>query len=76
MHQLDFIGEFLHGKVKNRVTVKLDSRYADYLLEYWSYFLRDLKLLKYMYGMTNWGKLSDDELTECLIEAGFIKYQY
>ena len=29
-HQLDFIGEFLQAKVKNRVFVKLDSRYADY----------------------------------------------
>ena len=27
-HQLDFIGEFLQGKVKNRVFVNLDSRYA------------------------------------------------
>ena len=34
VHQLDFIGEFLKEKVKNRVFVKLDSRYADYLLEY------------------------------------------
>ena len=29
-HQLDFIGEFLQAKVKNRVFVKLDIRYADY----------------------------------------------
>ena len=28
-----------------------------------------------MYGITNYGKLFDDELTEWLIEAGFIKYQ-
>ena len=30
VHQLDFIEEFLQGKVKNRVFVKLDSIYADY----------------------------------------------
>ena len=30
VHQLDFIGEFLQAKVKNRVSVKLDSRYLDY----------------------------------------------
>ena len=30
-HQLDFIGEFLQAKVKNRVFVKSDMRYADYL---------------------------------------------
>ena len=34
VHQLDFIGEFLQAKVKNRVFVKLDSRYTDYFPEY------------------------------------------
>ena len=29
VHQLDFIGAFFQAKVKNRVFVKLDSRYAD-----------------------------------------------
>ena len=28
-----------------------------------------------MYGMTNSGKLFSDELTEWLLETGFIKYQ-
>ena len=58
MHQLYFTGSFLQGKVKNRVFVKLDSRYADYFPEYSSYFGRASRLLKYMYGMTNYGKLS------------------
>ena len=31
VHQLDFIGEILQAEVKNRVFVKLDIRYADYL---------------------------------------------
>ena len=31
VNQLYFIGEFLQAKVKNRVFVKLDSRYAEYL---------------------------------------------
>ena len=30
VHQLDFIGAFLQAKVKNRVFVKLRTRYADY----------------------------------------------
>ena len=30
VHQLDFIGEFLREKIKNRVFVKLDSMYADF----------------------------------------------
>ena len=63
MNQLYFIGSFLQAKVKNRVFLKLDSRYADYFPEYSSYFGRALKLLKYMYGMTNSEKLSDNEST-------------
>ena len=30
VNQLDFIGALLKAKVKNRVFVKLDMRYADY----------------------------------------------
>ena len=30
VHQLDFIGAFLQAKVKNRLFVKLDMRYADF----------------------------------------------
>ena len=67
VHQLDFIGAFLQAKVKNRVFIKLDMRYADYFPEYAQYFGRALKLLKSMYGVTNSGKLCADELTEWLI---------
>ena len=62
VHQLDFIGAFFQAKVKNRVFVKLDMRYADYFPEYAQYFGRSLKLLKSMYGMTNSGKLFSGEL--------------
>ena len=62
-HQLDFVGAFLQAKVKTRVFVKLDSRYADYFPEYAKYFGRALRLLKSIYGMTNSGKLFSDELT-------------
>ena len=75
VHQLDFIGEFLQAKVKNRVFVKLDIRYTDYFPEYAKYFGRALRLLKSVYGMTNSGKLFADELIEWLLEAGFIKQQ-
>ena len=34
VQQLDFIQAFLQAKVKNRVFVKLDSRYTDYFPEY------------------------------------------
>ena len=64
------------AKVQNILFVKLDSRYADYFPEYSNYFGRALRLLKSMYGMTNSGKLFADELTEWLLEAGFIQYQY
>ena len=55
--------------------MKLDSRYTDYSTEYSNYSGRALRLLKYMYGMTNYGKLFADELTEWSIEADFIQYQ-
>ena len=76
VHQLDFIGAFLQVKVKSRVLLKLNSRYADYFPEYSNYFGRALIWLKSMYGMTNSGKLFSDELTEWLLEAGFILYQF
>ena len=73
VHQLDFIGAFLQAKVKNIVFVNLDMSYAAYFSEYSQYFGRALKLLKFMYGMTNSGKLFADELTEWLIEEGFMQ---
>ena len=63
VYQLDFIGEFLQAKVKNRVFVKLDSIYAYSFPEYSNYFGKALRLLKFMYGMTNSGDLFADELT-------------
>ena len=73
VHQLDFIGAFLQAIFKNRVFVKLDMRYADYFPEYAQYFGRALELLKSMYGMTNSGKLFADDMTEWLIEEGFMQ---
>ena len=55
VHQLDFIGAFLQAKVKSKVFVKLDSRYADYFPEYSNYSGIVLRLLKSMYGMNNYG---------------------
>ena len=75
VHQLDFIGEFLQANGNNRVFVKLDSRYTYYFPEYLEYFGRVLRLLNSMYGMTNSGKLFANELTEWLLEAGFIQSQ-
>ena len=75
VHQLYFIGAFLKAKFKNRVFLKLNSRYTDYLPEYAKYFGRALRLLKYMYGIINSGNLFDDELTEWLLEAGLIQSQ-
>ena len=63
IHQLDYIGAFLQAKFNNSVFVKLDSRYTDYFPEYSKYFGRSLIWLKYIYGMTNSGKLFSDELT-------------
>ena len=57
VHQLYFIGSFLQAKSKNWIFLKLDSRYADYFPSYSSYFGRALISLKYVYGITNYGKL-------------------
>ena len=38
VHQLYFNGALLQAKVKNRVFVKVNSRYADYFPEYSNYF--------------------------------------
>ena len=65
----------MQEKFKNIVFLKLDSRYTDYLPEYSNYFGGDLILLKSMYGMNTSGKLFSDELTEWLLESGFIQYQ-
>ena len=35
-----------------------------------------MRLLKYMYGMTNYGKLFADELTEWLLESDFIQSKF
>ena len=51
VHQLDFIGAFLQAKVKNRVLIKFDIRYAYYFPEYVQYFGRLFELFKYMYGI-------------------------
>ena len=60
VHRLYFIGAFLKAKVENIVFVKLDSRYVDYFPDYSNCFRRELRLLKSMYGMTNYGKLFAD----------------
>ena len=64
VHRLYFIGAFLQAKSKNRVLVNLDIRYTDYFPEYAKYFRRALILFNSMYGMTNFGKLFSDELTD------------
>ena len=42
VHQLDFIGSLLQVNVKNRLFVKLDSRYTYDFPEYSKYFVRAL----------------------------------
>ena len=63
VYQLDCFGELFQTKFNDRVFVKLNSRYADYFPSYSNYLGRALRLLKYMYGMTNSGNLFSDGLT-------------
>ena len=74
-HQLYFIGSLLQEKVNNGLFVKLDGRYKYYFPEETNYFGRALRILKSMYGMTNYGKLFSGGLTEWLLEACFIQYK-
>ena len=53
----------------------MDIRYTYDFPEYAKYFGRALILLKSMDSMNNSGNLFDDELTEWLLEAGFIQSQ-
>ena len=55
--------------------MKLDSKYAEYFPKYSSFFGSASILMKYIYGMNNYGELFADELTEWLAEAGFIQCQ-
>ena len=76
MHQLNFIGALLQAKVKNRVFVKVNSRYADYFPEYSNYFGIAFILLNSMYGLTNYGKFFDYKLTEwLLLNEGSLGYR-
>ena len=56
--------------------MKLDSRYGEYLLDHVNYFGSPLKLKKSMCGMTNFGKIFADQLTNLLIdEVDFNQYK-
>ena len=68
VHQLDLIGAFLQANVNHRISVKLDSRYGEYFPKYAKYFGRPLRINKSMYGITTYGNLFSDELTNCLID--------
>ena len=76
VHKLEIIRELLQANIKNRVFVKLESKYIHYFPEYSKYIGRSLILFKSMYGITNANKLFADELTEWLLEAGFIQSQF
>ena len=68
-----FYLSIITGQGQEQSFVKLDMSYADYFPEYAQYFGIALNVLKSMYGMTNSGKLFADELTEWLIEEGFMQ---
>ena len=58
------------------IFINLDARYAEYFIKYSCYFGIALRLRKAMYGMNNSRKIFFDELTEWMIESGFIQFQY
>ena len=70
---MDFIGAFIQANVKHRVFLNFDSRYEDYLPEYFSYFVIPLRPKKSMYGMTNNGKLFANDITNWLMDEAVFK---
>ena len=77
VHQLDCIGELLQSNVKHRVFLKLYSRYGDYFPECCNYFVIPLRLNKSICGMTNYGQLFSDDITNLMIDvSGFKKSQF
>ena len=61
-HQLYFIGAFLQAKVKNRFFSSCTLGIQNIFYNMHSTLEEPLRLLNSMYGMTNSGKLFDDEL--------------
>ena len=68
---MDSLGKMFHVNL-----LLYAHRYANSFPEYSNYFGRALILFNSMYVMTNYGNLFSDYLTECLLKAGFIQYQY
>ena len=54
--------------------MKLDSRYVEYFPDYANYFGRLLGINKSMYGLTNFGKLFADEITNWLIDEAELNH--
>ena len=75
MNRIYFIGAFLQSKFKSRVFVKLDIRFADNFPVYSSYLGKSLRILMYIYSMTNYGELFPNDLIDWLLEAGLSQSQ-
>ena len=69
--QADFIGAYLHARVRGRHFVRLSGELAKYFPEYSKWFGVPLRLKKGMYGLVFAGKWWNEEFTDWLFSDGF-----
>jgi len=70
--QLDFVGAFLQAKMRTRMFVTIPQIYGILFAEYRDYCGVPVRLVMSMYGTTLCGKYWYMDLTEYLLEVGFI----
>ena len=66
INQLDFIGAFCQGLVKDRIFLQLPQEYAYLLPEYKEYFDSSQLLVRSIYGLNVAAKVWNQDLTEWL----------
>ena len=69
--QGDFVGAYLQAKVRERIFISLDRRYAQYFPDLSEYFGRPLLLNRGIYGLAASGKFWNEEFSEWLRAEGF-----
>ena len=71
--QIDYIGSFLQAKARQRLFVNLPPEFKVYFPEFAQYFDSPQLLDRAMYGKPFASKSWNDDVTEFLIEDGFVQ---
>ena len=75
INQLDFIGAFCQGILKDRIFLQLPKEYAYLLPEYKHYFDKPQLLERSIYGLTVAAKVWNEDLTEWLLTNTLIPFK-